>query len=294
MEKMNLNLAATSTFCDEKPAIRCPYPAIPQASYDQSKLSSPSNSPPSSPPSIGISELAELGSTMVSEEDGSFPVTPDSKRSGGKHRPTADISESHHHESGRTSSTPESKKHVKLYHPYPPRRLLSGDRCHDRAEQILRRQSCHQYSEGMSIEDQEALSRAIKDMSPHTFHCAIHYKEAVRETLRMEYLYRGWLLETSRRLNIFNQSLHHETEMEFGKVDQELQWLVHVLVDRGGSPRTTNDDVQYVTAARDSSGKALVNADAEIDIFKQFSIGDMDDRDNKSELEATRPATAVL
>ncbi|KAG2159348.1 uncharacterized protein EDB93DRAFT_1099729 [Suillus bovinus] len=250
MEKMNLNLAATSTFCDEKPAIHCPYPAIPQASYDQSKLSSPSNSPPSSPPSIGILELAELGSTMVSEEDGSFPVTPDSKQSGGKHRPTADISESHHHESD--SHTTSTRK------------------------------------------DQEALSRAIKDMSLHTFHCAIHYKEVVRETLRMEYLYRGWLLETSRRLNIFNESLHHEMEMEFWKVDQELQWLVHVLVDQGGLTHTTNDDVQYVTAARDSSGKALVDADAEIDIFKQFSIGDTDDRDNKSELEATQRVTAVL
>ncbi|KAG2082781.1 uncharacterized protein F5147DRAFT_783175 [Suillus discolor] len=177
-----------------------------------------------------LTGLPEFGS-MVSEEDDNFPVTPDSKQSG-----------------GHTSSTPESKKHAKLYHPYSHWRLLSGDRYHDCAEQIWRRQSCHQYSEGMSIEDQEALSRAIKDMSPHTFHCAIHYKEAVRETLRMEYLYRGWLLETSRRLNIFNESLHHETETEFGKVDQELQWLVHVLVDRGELPRTT-DDVQYITAA---------------------------------------------
>ncbi|KAG1807382.1 hypothetical protein EV424DRAFT_1543925 [Suillus variegatus] len=263
MEKMNLNLAAISTFCNEKPAIHCPYPTVTQASYDKSKLSSPSNSPPSnsppsSPPSIGISESR----SMVSEEDDNFPVTPDSKRSGGKHCPTADIS--HHRESGHTSSTPESKRHAKLYHPYPHRRLLSGDRYHDRAEQILRRQSCHQYSEGMSIEDQEALSRAIRNMSPHTFHCAIHYKEAVRETLRMEYLYRGWLLETSRRLTIFDESLHHETEMELGKADQELQWLVHVLVDRGGSPRTTNDDVPYITAARESSGQALVHADAEI------------------------------
>jgi hypothetical protein len=132
---------------------------------------------------------------------------------------------------------------------------------------------------------------AIKKMSPHTFHCAIHYKEAVRETLRMEYLYRGWLLETSRRLSIFDESLHHETEMELGKADQELQWLVHVLVDRGGSPRTSNDDVPYITAARESSGQALVHADAEIGIFKQFAIGDEDNCNNKS--EATRVA-AVL
>ncbi|KAG2153481.1 uncharacterized protein EDB93DRAFT_1102632 [Suillus bovinus] len=189
------------------------------ASYDKSKLSSPSNSPPNSPPSIGISE----SESIVSEEDDNFPVTPDSKWSG-----------------GHTSSTPESKRHTKLYHSYLRQQLLSGDRYHDRAEQILHRQSCQQYS--------EVLSTTIKDMSPHTFHCAIHYKEAVQETLRMKYLYRGWLLETSRRLSIFNESLHHETEMELGKVDQELQWLVYVLVDRGGSLRTTDNDIQYTTS----------------------------------------------
>jgi hypothetical protein len=129
-------------------------------------------------------------------------------------------------------------------------------------------------------------------MSTHTFHCAIHYKEAVREALRMEYLHKGWLVETSKRLNAFNESLHRETGVELGKADQELRWLVHVLVDRGGTQRTTNrDDAQYLTAARDGSRRALDHVDAEIGIFKQFSIGDEDNRNNES--EATR-VTAVL
>lgn len=126
--------------------------------------------------------------------------------------------------------------------------------------------------------------RLIKSMSTHSFHFTIHYKEVVQETLHMEYLYRGWVLEMSRRLNIFNELLHHETEIELGKADQELQWLVYVLVDWGGLPRTTTiHDVQYLTAAREGSRKALDYADAEIGIFKQFAIGDEDNCNNKSE-----------
>ncbi|KAG1844368.1 hypothetical protein F4604DRAFT_1689124 [Suillus subluteus] len=151
MEKMNL---ATTTSCDEEPTpsqVHCPYPYVPkalQASYDKSKLSSPSNSPPSSPPrSIGISEPR----SMVSEDDdddSDFPITPNSNRSGGKCH-AADAST--HQESSHTS---ESKKHAKLYHPYhcDSQRPISEERHHDRAEHILRRHSCNQYSDGMSTE----------------------------------------------------------------------------------------------------------------------------------------------
>ncbi|KAG2119186.1 hypothetical protein DEU56DRAFT_761096 [Suillus clintonianus] len=293
MEKMNL--ASTSTSCDEEPTlsqVRCPYPyapVTPQATHDDnSKLSSPFNSPPSSPPSIGISEPGGI----ISEDD-DFPVTPNSKRSGGKHRAadTFPHQESHH------TSDSESKRHTKHFHPYHHRRPMLGDKHHDRAEQILRRNSCNQYSEGMSTEDQEALLRHIESMSTHSFHCAIHYKEAVRETLRLEFLYRGWLLETSRRLNVFNESLHHESETELGRADQELRWLLHVLIHRGETPRAAaihqdHDGVPYLTAAREGSRKALDHADAEIAILKQsFPNGEKDDCDNKS--EAVR-ADAVL
>jgi hypothetical protein len=122
-------------------------------------------------------------------------------------------------------------------------------------------------------------------MSKHSFHCAIHYKEVVRETLRMEYLYRGWLLETSRRLHVFDKSLYHETQLELGKAEQELQWLVHVLVGQGEPPLTgathQDPDVNYLTAAQEGSRRALDHADAEIAILKQFPIGDTSD--DKSE-----------
>ncbi|KAG2143846.1 hypothetical protein BD769DRAFT_1382916 [Suillus cothurnatus] len=128
----------------------CPYHYVPkalQASSDKSKLSSPSDSPPSSPPSMGISEP---GSMVSEDDDDDFPVTPNSKRSGGKHRAidafTHQDSESSH------TVTSESKKHAKLYQPYRHRRLVSEVRYRDRSEHILRRHSCNQYSDGMSIE----------------------------------------------------------------------------------------------------------------------------------------------
>jgi|SRR5271168_3891918 hypothetical protein len=103
---------------------------------------------------------------MVSEEDDNFPLTPDSKRSGGKHCPTADVSP--HHESSHAGSLSESRRRTKLYHPYSHQRLTSGDRYHDRGEQILRRQSCSQYSEGMSNEVRHILNIYI--YIPHNFH----------------------------------------------------------------------------------------------------------------------------
>ncbi|KAG1751952.1 hypothetical protein EDD22DRAFT_850687, partial [Suillus occidentalis] len=100
----------------------------------------------------------------------------------------------------------------------------------------------------------------------------------------MEYLYRGWLLETSRRLNVFDKSLHHETDLELGKAEQELRWLVHVLVGQAELPRavaTPQDpgvQLEYLTAARDGTRRALDHADAEIAMLKEFPIGDSDDK----------------
>jgi hypothetical protein len=94
---------------------------------------------------------------MVSEDDDDdFPVTPNSKRSGGKHRAVdafthQDLESSH-------TVTSESKKHAKLYQPYRHRRPVSEVRYRDRSEHILRRHSCNQYSDGMSIEVRHILN----------------------------------------------------------------------------------------------------------------------------------------
>lgn len=45
-----------------------------------------------------------------------------------------------------------------MYHPYSHQQLISGDRYHDRGDQILHRQSCNQYLEGMSNEVHHILN----------------------------------------------------------------------------------------------------------------------------------------
>lgn len=112
----------------------------------------------------------------------------------------------------------------------------------------------------------------------------------------MEYLYRGWLLESSRRLSTFNESLHRESATELGKADQELRWLVHVLVDRGRPPNaaTSQDhDVQYLTAARESAKTALGHADVEIAVLKQFPIGQAQEDNRGDKSEAVRVAVVL-
>jgi hypothetical protein len=95
---------------------------------------------------------AEPGSMASEDEDDDFPVTPNSKRSraSGKQR-AADSPGFPYQESTHTFES-NRDKHTKLYHPYRHRsRPLAGE-IDDRAEHILRRHSCIQYSEGMSIE----------------------------------------------------------------------------------------------------------------------------------------------
>jgi hypothetical protein len=103
-------------------------------------------------------------------------------------------------------------------------------------------------------------------MSPHTFRCAIHYKEAVRETLRMDYYSGLWRREAARRLCAFQGSVNAEKKARFKKEDQETQWLLNILVEREALPAAIAD-VDYLTAARDDQAKALDMADAELNIL---------------------------
>jgi hypothetical protein len=69
-------------------------------------------------------------------------------------------------------------------------------------------------------------------MSPNTFRCAIHYKEAVREILRMDYYSGLWRREAARRLP------------------------------------AAIADAEYFSAASDDNAKALNMADTELNILK--------------------------
>jgi hypothetical protein len=103
-------------------------------------------------------------------------------------------------------------------------------------------------------------------MSPHTFRCAIHYKEAVRETLRMDYYSGLWRREAARRLCTFQGSVNAEKKARYMKEEQDTRLLLNILVEREALPAAIAD-VEYLTAARDDQAKALNMADAELKIL---------------------------
>ncbi|KAG1891273.1 hypothetical protein F4604DRAFT_1673167 [Suillus subluteus] len=133
--------------------------------------------------------------------------------------------------------------------------------------------------QAVSREVKEAYLRDIEGMSPHTFHCAIHYKEAVRETLRMDYYSALWRQEAARRLCTFHRSLSDEKKVQFKKAEQESRLLLNILVEREALP-TAIADVQYLAAAHDDNARALHMVDAELDILK----GETENDDGRSDV----------
>ncbi|KAG1863888.1 hypothetical protein F4604DRAFT_1929011 [Suillus subluteus] len=199
--KMNL-AASTTTSCDEvmiqrstpsslhlqNPCLRAP-PSSSCWSYDMW------DSPPSSPPSFSSAHQSSPpssppcspGSTTASdpdEESDVFPFTPNCKRSSGA-RHTANISTGIHFLDTHDSNH---------YHPYhwPP---LFEERHF--FEKFSRNITGEGPPQAPSWKVTEVYLQHIEGMSPHTFHCAIHYKEAVCETLHMDYYSELWQHEAA-------------------------------------------------------------------------------------------------
>lgn len=104
-------------------------------------------------------------------------------------------------------------------------------------------------------------------MSAHSFHCAVHYKEAVRESLSMEYYWRQWQVEISNRLKTFLVSLSGEAEGKFRMAEKESQWLLHVLLDHEGLPMALGDP-EVLTTACDESRKAIRHVDDKLSVLQ--------------------------
>jgi hypothetical protein len=100
--------------------------------------------------------MTEPGSMVSGDDDDDFPVTPNSKRSGGKHHATDAFT--HQDSESSHTMTSELKKHAKLYQPYRHRWLVSEVRYRDCSEHILRRHLCNQYSDGMSAKVRHILN----------------------------------------------------------------------------------------------------------------------------------------
>ncbi|KAG2337980.1 hypothetical protein BDR05DRAFT_952257 [Suillus weaverae] len=192
--------------------------------------------------------------TDPDEESDIFPLTPNSKHSGGACN-TINIS------AGVHSPDAHGSNH---YHPYcwPP--LFEEKHFFERFSACV---TGEEQSQDVSCKVVESYLRHIEGMSPHTFHCAVHYKEAIRETLHMDYYSGLWRHEAAQRLCAFQGSLNTERKAQFRKAEQESRWLLNILVERNAMSAAITD-VQYLAAARDDNARALRMADIELDILK--------------------------
>ncbi|KAG1753298.1 hypothetical protein EDB19DRAFT_1824044 [Suillus lakei] len=178
-----MNLAAT-TSCNEVTVPRLtppttplqyPYITIPPDSswcYDScgSPSPPPSSSPPSSPPSLSSVHQSSPPSSPKSikisdadEHSDIFPLTPNSKCSSGAHH-TANPPPGVH--------SPADSNH---YHPYhwPP--LFEEKHFFERFSRYI---DDKEPPQAINCKVMDVYLQHIEGMSPHTFRCAVHYKEA--------------------------------------------------------------------------------------------------------------------
>ncbi|KAG1769027.1 hypothetical protein EDD22DRAFT_843815 [Suillus occidentalis] len=184
----------------------------------------------------------KLSSKLSYEESVVLPLTPNSKRSGGA-RQTVNISAEVH--------SPDADSNH--YHPYRRPPLFEDRHFFER------------FSNRLSSEPSQAVSRKV--VESYLRHVDVHYKEAVRETLRMDYYSGLWRHEAARRLCAFQGSLNSERKSQFRKAEHEARWLLNILVERDAMSAAITD-VQYLAAARDDNARALSMADVELDILK--------------------------
>ncbi|KAG2109361.1 uncharacterized protein F5147DRAFT_798592 [Suillus discolor] len=195
--------------------------------------------PPSSPRSLspGLSESAITTSGSDAEED-ILPLTPDSKHSyrmGCAHiLPRRSPTLSRFQRPRNRGSHPYCRPSPSLEEEYLGSKLLG------------RPSNSDDPSESMSLRD--AYTRQIEQLSPDSFHYAVHYKEAVCERKRMRLFTVAWELEETKRLHAFLEATMVNSEMEFAAAVDESRWLLDMIVDRQ-KLRSIKADVRQVTAA---------------------------------------------
>ncbi|KAG1798516.1 uncharacterized protein HD556DRAFT_1305979 [Suillus plorans] len=129
--------------------------------------------------------------------------------------------------------------------------------------------------EPMSHESKRTFLTYVEGMSNHSFRCAVHYKEAVRELLRMEYYAKQWQVEVSNRLETFSISLSREAEGRFRGAEKESQWLLNMLLDRE-SLSTAHGDPDALVVACNESRNAIRSVDDELSVLNCRKVQDPD------------------
>ncbi|KAG1738048.1 hypothetical protein EDD22DRAFT_959589 [Suillus occidentalis] len=248
----------TTTFACDEHQFEHPTAAALSCSSNEVRPCEQSSPPPSSPSqSPGLSESGTT--TSGSDAEDILPATPDSK---------------HSYRTSRVAAPPRGlptlrhcrKPHNLGSHPYLQpsssfeeehlgHKILGGPVNDDES------------SEPLSLKAQDAYLRQIEQLTPDSFRCAVHYKEAVRERKRMRMFTAAWEIEEVKRLRTFLQTTMANSEMDFMAVEEESNWLLDMIVDRQ-KLRSVRTDPRHVASTYDRDKKCVRRADAELSFLK--------------------------
>ncbi|KAG1908815.1 uncharacterized protein F5891DRAFT_27788 [Suillus fuscotomentosus] len=236
---------ATNSPCDlDLPSLRSSAPKLQSPRPYTPTISShkPSSPPPVLSSSHSISPPSSPRSIRLTESDSDaeydLPVTPSSTH---PYLPSLSLQEKYHFET------------MLLRHIY------------DDSDSL----------EPMSHESKQTFLKYVEGMSAHSFRCVVHYKEAVREFLRMEYYAKQWQVEVSNRLETVLTSLSCDAEGRFRRAEKESQWLLNVLLDRE-SLSTAHGDPEALVVSCNESRKAIHSVDDELSVLKCRKVQDAD------------------
>ncbi|KAG1883630.1 hypothetical protein F4604DRAFT_1920132 [Suillus subluteus] len=205
-----------------------------------------SSSPPSSPSSAVPASAAASSSNLSDAEDNDFPLTPHSKQSGG----------------ALYVANPSESAQAGVGLPTPSRSPLSKTN-------IILTDFWADLST-TSIPWKISARSHIEWLSAQSVHCAVHYKEAVRERKRMRWYTAHWEVAEIQRLHTLVRSLCDESETEFMMADRESRWLLDILIKQQTSPILATH-AQYASATCDNDKRSLHLADAELSLLANRS-----------------------
>ncbi|KIK47175.1 hypothetical protein CY34DRAFT_9198 [Suillus luteus UH-Slu-Lm8-n1] len=205
---------------------------------------------------------------MVSETDPMdvFPLTPDSKCSGGAYYHIADTSPGSEWGHAKHPGLNHAENHPDSSHPFRPPPCFQDAHTFDN---LVGRPACdnNNQSQPSDSNSNEIFLKHLDGLSPASCRFIVHYKEAVRERQRMRLFTTYWELEETNRLHTLLMSLYAEENSEFRRAEQETEELLKALITKQ-SPSRVAADVDFLTAVRQQNKTSLRETDARLDLLK--------------------------
>lgn len=214
-----------------------------------------------------------------------FPLTPDSKCSGGAYYHIADTSPGSEWGHVKHPGLNHAKNHPDSSHPFRPPPCFQDAHTFDN---LVGRPACDNNNQSqpsdsnvgtsdfqmctrliicIKFQSNEIFLKHLDGLSPASCRFIVHYKEAVRERQRMRLFTTYWELEETNRLRTLLMSLYAEENSEFRRAEQETEELLKALITKQ-SPSRVAADVDFLTAVRQQNKTSLRETDARLDLLK--------------------------